>query len=95
MVILDILEFDIIIGMACFSPHHSILDCNAKIVTLVILRMDRTEWEGDYRLAPVKLISFIYTKRFVGKECSTLLDHFLDTSIEVPSFGSVFVVCEF
>ncbi|XP_070034885.1 uncharacterized protein [Nicotiana tomentosiformis] len=36
LLLLDMTDFEIILGMNWLSPYHVILDCHAKIVTLVI-----------------------------------------------------------
>ena len=33
LVILEMVDFDVILGMTWLSPNFAILDCNAKIVT--------------------------------------------------------------
>ena len=34
LVILEMVDFDVTLGMTCISPNLAILDCNAKTVTL-------------------------------------------------------------
>ena len=34
LIILEIVDFDVIMGMTFLSPNFAILDCNAKTVTL-------------------------------------------------------------
>ena len=34
LVILEMVDFDVILGMTWLSPNFAILDCNAKTVTL-------------------------------------------------------------
>lgn len=36
LILLDMLNFDIILGMDWLTSHHAMLDCYAKTVTLVI-----------------------------------------------------------
>lgn len=57
LVILNMLDFDIIIGMTWLSLYHAILNCNANTVTIEILRMDKLKWEGVHRSLHVKIIS--------------------------------------
>ena len=33
LVILEMVEFDVILGMTCLSPNFAILDCNAKTLS--------------------------------------------------------------
>ena len=38
LVILEMVDFDVILGMTWLSPNFAILDCNAKTVTLATPR---------------------------------------------------------
>ena len=40
LIILEMVDFDVILGMTCLSPIFSILECYAKTVTLAKLRID-------------------------------------------------------
>ena len=40
LVILEMVDFDVILGMTWLSPNFAILDCNAKTVTLAKLGTD-------------------------------------------------------
>ena len=44
MVILEMVDFDIILGMTWLSPNFAILDCNAKTVTLAKPGTDPLVW---------------------------------------------------
>ena len=59
LVILEMVDFDVILGMTWLSPNFSILDCNAKTVTLAKPGTDPLVWEGDYTSTPVCIISFL------------------------------------
>ncbi|XP_070002026.1 uncharacterized protein [Nicotiana sylvestris] len=39
LLLLDMVEFDVILGMDWLSPYHAILDCHVKIMTLALLRL--------------------------------------------------------
>ncbi|XP_070002668.1 uncharacterized protein [Nicotiana sylvestris] len=41
--LLDIVYFDVILGLDCLSPYHAILDCHAKTVTLALSGLPRLE----------------------------------------------------
>lgn len=71
LVILDIFDFYIILGMTWSSPYHTILNCNAKPMTLGMLGMDRLEWEGFCKSSQGKVIYFILAKKLLGKGCLT------------------------
>lgn len=47
LILLDILDFNIILGMDWLARHHTRLDFYAKIVILVIPRMSLVIWQGS------------------------------------------------
>lgn len=71
-----------------------IRDCHAMIVIIAMLGMDILEQDGDYRLAPLRLISFIRTKKLVGKGYHNFLAHFWDSSTKVSPIASILIVCK-
>ena len=48
LIILEMVDFDVILGVTCFSPNFAILDFNAKTVTLAKPETDPLVWKGDY-----------------------------------------------
>ena len=48
LIILEMVDFDVILGMNWLSLNFAILDCNAKTMTLAKLGIDPLVWEGDY-----------------------------------------------
>ena len=85
LVILEMVDFDVILGMTWLSPNFAILDCNAKTVTLAKPGTDPLVWEGDYTSNPVRIISFFRAKRMVSKGCLAFLAHLRDDTTKVPS----------
>lgn len=45
-IILDMMDFDVILGMDCLSPYHAALNCHAKTITLVMPSAPKIEWKG-------------------------------------------------
>ena len=95
LVILEMVDFDVILGMTWLSPNFAILDCNAKTVTLAKPGTDPLVWEGDYTSNPVRIISFLRAKKMVSKGYLAFLAHLKDDTTQVPSIESVSVVREF
>ena len=65
LVILEMVDFDVILGMTWISPNFAILDCNAKTVTLAKPGTYPLVLESDYTSTPVSIISFLRAKRMV------------------------------
>ena len=66
LIILEMVDFDLIMGMTWLSPNFAILDCNAKTVTSAKPGTDPLVWEGDYTSTPVRIISFLRAKIIVS-----------------------------
>ncbi|XP_070032769.1 uncharacterized protein [Nicotiana tomentosiformis] len=92
---LDMVDFDVILGMDWLSPYHAILDCHAKTVTLAMSGLPRLEWKGSLGHSISKVISYVKSRRMVEKECLAYLAYIRDPSAKVPSMDSVPVVREF
>ena len=90
LVILEMVDFDVILGMTWLSPNFAILDCNAKTVTLAKPETDPLVWVGDYTSTPVHIISCIRDKRMVRKGCLAFLAHLGEDTTQVPSIESIF-----
>ncbi|WMV30405.1 hypothetical protein MTR67_023790 [Solanum verrucosum] len=95
LVILDMTDFDIILGMTCLSPYYVVLNCSTKSVTLEILGREKLEWEGVYKSKRTKIISSIWAKKLIGQGCLAYLAHIRDVKIEAPSIECIPVVLEF
>ena len=85
LVILEMVDFDVILGMTWLSLNFAILDCNVKTVTLAKPGTDPLVWEGDYTSNPVRIVSFLCAKRMVSKGCLAFLAHLRDDTTQVPS----------
>ena len=59
LIILEMVDFDVILGMTWLSLNFAIFYCNTKIVTLAKPGTDPLVWEGDYISTPVRIISFL------------------------------------
>ena len=95
LVILEMVDFNVILGMTWLSPNFATLDCNAKTVTLAKPGTDPLVWEGDYTSNPIHIVSFLRSKRMVSKGCLAFLAHLWDDTTQVPSIESVSIVREF
>ncbi|XP_075089212.1 uncharacterized protein LOC107768811 isoform X1 [Nicotiana tabacum] len=95
LLFLNMVDFDIILGMDWLSPHYAILDCHAKTVMLAMPSVSRVEWRGTLDHIPSRVISFLKAQRMVGKRCDVYLAYVRDVSIDTPSVDSVLVVRDF
>ncbi|XP_070005153.1 uncharacterized protein [Nicotiana sylvestris] len=95
LLFLDMIDFEIILGMDWLSPYHAILDFHAKIVTLTMPWFPRLEWKGSIVDTSSRVISFLKARYMVEKGCLDYLAYVWDTTAESPTIDSVPVVREF
>ncbi|XP_070032768.1 uncharacterized protein [Nicotiana tomentosiformis] len=91
----DMVDFDVILGMDWPSPYHAILDCHAKTMTLAMPELPRLKWKGNLGHSMSKVIFHVKARRMVKKGCLAYLAYIRDPSTKVPSMDSVPVVREF
>ncbi|XP_070020467.1 uncharacterized protein [Nicotiana sylvestris] len=65
--LLDLTDFEVLLGMDWLSPYHSILDCHAKTITLAIPELPRLEWKGFSISTASQVISFLKARHMVEK----------------------------
>ncbi|XP_070046264.1 uncharacterized protein [Nicotiana tomentosiformis] len=68
LLLLELTDFEIILGMDWLSPYHAILDCHAKIVTLSIPALPRLEWKGLSVSLSNQVIYFMKAQHMVDKD---------------------------
>ncbi|XP_070042952.1 uncharacterized protein [Nicotiana tomentosiformis] len=66
LMFLDMTDFEVILGMDWLSIYHSILDCHAKTITLVMPELPRLEWKRLFVSASSRVISFLKARH--GRE---------------------------
>ncbi|XP_070037055.1 uncharacterized protein [Nicotiana tomentosiformis] len=95
LLLLDMIDFEVILGMDWLSPYHAILDCHAKTITLAMLELPRLEWKGSLVSTATRVISFLKARHMVEKGFLAYLDYVRDTTAESPAIDLVPVVREF
>lgn len=75
LILLDMVDFDMILGMDQLSPYHAILDCHAKTVTLSCPNMPQLVWIGSLSFYPKGVILYIHACRLMEKGCLAYLAH--------------------
>ncbi|XP_070005711.1 uncharacterized protein [Nicotiana sylvestris] len=82
LMLLDMIDFQVILGMDWLSPYHTVLDCHAKTILLVIPGLPRLEWKGSTVDTPSRVISFLKDRHMVEKGCLSYLAYVRDTTVE-------------
>ena len=95
LVELEILEFDVILGMDWLFAHHAVLDCFNKVVTLSMSSKLVIRYQGDCNAVSPCLISALTVGKLLAKGCQGILAYVLDTKMKVPDLGEIPVVKDF
>ncbi|XP_070020658.1 uncharacterized protein [Nicotiana sylvestris] len=95
LLLLDMTDFEVILGMDWLSPYHAILDCHAKTVILVMTELPRLEWKGSSVSTSIRVIFFLKARHMFEKGCLAYIAYVLDTTIESLMIDSLPVVWEF
>ena len=64
-VLLDVLDFDVILGMDWLSQHYGIVDCRRKEVIFRIPNVKEFKFMGDKSSSPPNLLSAITTRKML------------------------------
>ncbi|XP_070031697.1 uncharacterized protein [Nicotiana tomentosiformis] len=81
--------------MDWLSPCNAILDCHAKIVTLMMPGLPKVEWRGSLDVIPRRVISYLKAQHMVEKRCLSYFAFVRDVDVDTPTIASVPVVREF
>ncbi|XP_070011557.1 uncharacterized protein [Nicotiana sylvestris] len=95
LIVLDMIEFDVLMGMDWLSSCYAIVDCHAKIVKFDIPNKPSFILRGSQVLETYKIISFMKAQRLLKKGCLGLLAIVNDTRKEIVSIENVPVMREF
>ncbi|XP_070018815.1 uncharacterized protein [Nicotiana sylvestris] len=89
LLLLDMTDFEVILGMDWLSPYYAILDCYAKAVTLAMLEFPRLEWKGSSVSTSSRVISFLKARHMVEKGYLGYLAYVRDTTAGSPTIDLV------
>ncbi|XP_070054390.1 uncharacterized protein [Nicotiana tomentosiformis] len=95
LLLLNMVYFEVILGMDWLSMHHSILDSHAMTLTLAMPGLPSQEWRDSLSHTPSRVISFLKAQRIVENRCLEYLAFVRDVSIDTPTVELVQVVREF
>ena len=92
---LEIVDFDVILGMDFLSFHRAMVDCFRKVVTFQGLGMPEFEFVGERNVLPSCLISALTAERLMKKGCHAFLGYVRDITKEGGEIGDIPVVNEY
>ncbi|XP_070026057.1 uncharacterized protein [Nicotiana sylvestris] len=95
LIILDMIDFDMLMGMDWLFTCYAIVDCHAKIVKFEIPNEPSFILRGSQVPKICKIVPFIKAQRLLKKGCLGLLAIVNDTRKEIVSIENVPVMREF
>ena len=95
LVVLDTLDFDVILGMNWLSPCHASVDCYHKLIRFDFPGEPSFSIQGDRSNAPTNLISIISARRLLRQGCIGYLAVVKDSQAKIGDVTQVSVVKEF
>ncbi|KAL0439888.1 UNVERIFIED_CONTAM: Retrovirus-related Pol polyprotein from transposon.6 [Sesamum latifolium] len=87
LVVMDLKEFDVILGMDWLAQHRAVVYCNKKEVMIESSGESRVVFVGDRQVVPVCIISAIEARRLMLEGCEIYLAHVIDIEKVNPTFG--------
>ncbi|XP_070039742.1 uncharacterized protein [Nicotiana tomentosiformis] len=95
LLLLNMVDFEVILDMDWLFPYHAILDCHAKTATLAMPGLSRLEWRWILGHSSNMVVSYLKARRMVEKGSLSYLTYIRDSSAEVTPMDLVLVVNEF
>ncbi|XP_070034815.1 uncharacterized protein [Nicotiana tomentosiformis] len=95
LLLLNMVDLDVILGMDWLSPCHVVLYCHSKTVMLAMSGLPRIEGRVSPDYVHSKVILYLKAQQMVGKGCLSYLAFVRDVSADAPTVDSVPVVQEF
>ena len=92
LIILDIRDFDAILGIDWLASHHAIMDCFKKEVLFSKPGEAEVKFYGECRVLPSCVISTISVIRLLRNGCSTYLAHVIDIKARELRLEDILVV---
>ena len=95
LILLDVMDFEVILGMDWLARHYAILDCREKQVIFRIPGDSEFGFRGEQIPAPSNLISAITARRMLRRGCQGYLALMRDTAADRGKVDDVPIACEF
>ncbi|KAG5568314.1 hypothetical protein H5410_064671 [Solanum commersonii] len=95
LVELDMVDFDVILGIDWPHACYASVDCRTRVVKFQFPNEPVLEWNSSSAVPKGRFISYLKARKLVSKGCIYHLVQVNDSSAEVPPIQSVPVVKEF
>jgi len=95
LMLLDVYDFDVILGMDWLSKHKAQVDCFTKTVTIQGIGDKSVVFKGERKVIPSCVISVLVARKLLRKGCSAWLAHVRELEKGTIDLASIPVVREF
>ena len=95
LILMDMYDYDVILGMDWLAAYHASVDCFGKEVVFQPIGEPEFWFKGSRMHALPRVISALRAKRLLRKGCQGYLAHVVDTKKELLKFDDIPVVREF
>ena len=94
LVVLNLRDFDVILGMNWLAPNHAIIDCQTKEVSMEIEEQMKIVMVGERKTVPNCLVSIVTTFQLIRSRCEAYLASVIDTTLVSLGVSDVPIVNE-
>nr|XP_027186082.1 uncharacterized protein LOC105852844 [Cicer arietinum] len=95
LVVIDLVDFDAILGMDWLALHHATLDCQNKMVKFEIPGQSVFSLQGDRCWVPHNQISALIASKLMRRGCQAYLVLVRDTQVAEEELEKIPIACEF
>jgi hypothetical protein len=92
---IEIVDFDVILGMDFLETHQAVVDCLRKTVLFRSPGKPEITFWGERNVLPSCLISAVAAGKMLNRGCQAYLAHVVDTSTRTVGIEDIPVVSEF
>ncbi|KAL0291840.1 UNVERIFIED_CONTAM: Transposon Ty3-G Gag-Pol polyprotein [Sesamum radiatum] len=95
LIVMELKEFDVILGMDWLAQHRAVVDCYKKEVMIESSGESRVVFVGDRQVVPVCVILALEARRLMLEGCEAYLAHVIDSKKVNPTLEEIPVVRDF
>ncbi|XP_077242612.1 uncharacterized protein LOC143883141 [Tasmannia lanceolata] len=95
LILLELSDFDVILGMDSLSSHYALVDCNKKVVNFEIPGEEKFCFEGSGARSTPIVLSTMQACRLLRQGCEAFLASVVEVNDNVKKIENIPVVREF